>query len=183
MPKAVDPSDSCVFPLDGFYARGGLPLPPVCVLAPRELPEPDRSLLVHPHDMTSSLRRHHGESIHIRALHRERRGDFYFREVVLVLDDSRRRVEFGAIRINLALFEAAAREVILENHLPLGHILLKYRVPFTSRPASFFSLRADDFISRALEMKPGTILYGRRNNLLNPRRKILAEVVEILPRA
>src|SRR5689334_5146854 len=89
-------------PLDEFYARAGLKLPKIDRIADQDLPQPYRSLLSHEKDMTPTLEKHHGAEIHLRVLGRERRGDFYFREVVLELDGSNTPVEFGAIKMSLA---------------------------------------------------------------------------------
>jgi hypothetical protein len=74
------------YPLDDFYAQQGLVLPPIEAVEGRDVPEPYKSLLVHSDDMTPTLERFYGDKIHIRVLRRQQRDDFYFREVVLVLD-------------------------------------------------------------------------------------------------
>src|SRR5947208_3193734 len=111
------------YPLDEFYVQAGMQLPAIEQIDGSNVPEPYRSLLAHAHDMTPTLERFHGRPIHLQVLRREQRDDFYFREVVLVLDGSDMPVEFGAIKINLALFAPSARRVILEERFPLGHIL------------------------------------------------------------
>src|SRR2546429_46197 len=112
-----------IHPLDAFYARAGLPLPPFGEIDGEAVPEPYKALLVHREDMTPTLERFHRQDIHLRVLGRRRNDDEYFREVVLLLDGSDQPVEFGAIKINLKLFSAAARAQILEERRPLGHIL------------------------------------------------------------
>ncbi|MFO1498830.1 MAG: hypothetical protein U1G07_10630 [Verrucomicrobiota bacterium] len=96
------------YPLDDFYARARLPLPEIEMIEPAEMPEPYRRLLVHNNDMTPTLSAYHARVIHLRVLGRQYRDDYYFREVVLVTDETELPVEFGAIRINLALSDAAA---------------------------------------------------------------------------
>src|SRR5579862_4084832 len=115
-------------PLDEFYARAGLRLPIINRIGSDQLPQPYRKLLCHENDMTPTLEKYHGAEIHLRILGREQRGDFYFREVVLELDGSDKPVEFGAIKMSLALFPARARQVILEERIPLGTILRKYEI-------------------------------------------------------
>jgi chorismate-pyruvate lyase len=168
-------------PLDEFYVQMGLPLPEVEAVAAERVPEPCRGLLVHREDMTPTLERHHGCAIHIRVLRREQRGDHYYREVVLLRDDNDQPVEFGAIRINLALFPPAARREILEERLPLGHILGGHAIPHFNRPKAFLRVVADDVINRALGLTGPNVLYGRRNTHLDPQGRPLAEIVEILP--
>ncbi len=171
------------FPLDDFYARSGLPLPPIERLAGEQVPEPYRSLLVHDTDMTPTLESFHGARIHLQILNRERRADFYFREVILRLDQSETAVEFGANKISLLLFPSKARQMILEERLPLGRILKECQVAHHTRPKAFFKVTADDLIGRVLGVAAGVDLYGRRATISDPQQRPLSEIVEILPQA
>ncbi|HXG48367.1 MAG TPA: hypothetical protein VNO52_12135 [Methylomirabilota bacterium] len=169
------------YPLDEFYTRAGLPLPEIVQVRGEEVPEPYHTLLVHQTDMTPTLERYHGDVIHIRALRRDQRNGFYFREVVLELDRDGTPVEFGAIKINLNLFEARARQLILGEREPLGHILAECGVAHTSRPKAYLRLWSDDLIGAALRLAGPATLYGRRNTLFDAAQQPLAEIVEILP--
>ena len=169
------------YPLDEFYAQAGLPLPAIESIAGNAVPEPHKSLLVHERDMTPTLELFHAGTIHIRALRSEQRGEFYFREVVLVLDRDETPVEFGAIKISLNLFAPAARRLILEEREPLGHILKSCEVVHTSRPKAFLRVASDGFINGALNLSGQHTLYGRRNTLTDSKGRPLAEIVEILP--
>jgi hypothetical protein len=174
---------SLVHPLDEFYAQAGQPLPPLNQIDGEAVPEPYKSLLVHRNDMTPTLERFHRHNIHLQVLGHRRKGDVYFREVVLRLDDSNAAVEFGAIRINLALFAPATREKILREHLPLGHILEEDKISHTSRPSAYLRLASDKLINEFLDLSGAQVLYGRRNTLFDPQNRPLAEIVEILPPA
>jgi chorismate-pyruvate lyase len=171
------------YPLDEFYSLAGLPLPEIDQIRGEEMPEPYRSLLVHQNDMTPTLEKFHGGKIHVHVLRREQRNGFYFREVVLEKDADDAPVEFGAIKINLSLFEPKARQLILGEREPLGHILADCAVVHSSRPKAYLKLLADDLIGETLRVSRRTTLYGRRNTLFNPQQQPLAEIVEILPPA
>jgi chorismate-pyruvate lyase len=171
------------YPLDDFYAQAGRALPPIEAVAGDDVPEPYKSLLVHQDDMTPTLEKFHGERIHLAVLSRQQRDDFYFREVVLLLDKSDKPVEFGAIKINLALFPSAARKEILEERRPLGTLLGDYTIVHTSRPKAYLRIQSDDFINAAFRLDKSQWLYGRRNTLWDPQQRPLAEIVEILPPA
>ena len=108
------------YPLDDFYAQQGLTLPVIDSVAGEDVPQPYRSLLVHDDDMTPTLEHFHGGQIHVTVLRRQQRGDFYYREVVLSRDTDNAPVEFGAIKIMLNLFPAAARQAVLSERTPLG---------------------------------------------------------------
>ena len=174
---------SIAYPLDEFYARSGLTLPPLDQIDGEAVPEPYKSLLVHERDMTSTLENFHGAGVHLRLLGTVRKGDDYFREVLLVLDGFDRPVEFGAIQIHLARFPEAARQEILEGCFPLGHVIKDHAIPFLSRPQAFLRIASDRLIDELLGLTGAHVLYGRRNTLLNPAGESLAEIVEILPPA
>ena len=182
MPPLVHPPIySDIYPLDESYAARGEAAPVIDRVEPGEVPEPYHSLLVHQTDMTSTLEKFHGEALHIEVLARDVRKNEYCREVALVLDRTKKRVEFGAIKIMLDLFPAEARQEILRAQQPLGRILNLFNIPFASRPGAFLRLESDKFIDTALQLRGPQLLYGRRNSLLDSRERPLAEIVEILP--
>ena len=169
------------YPLDEFYALAHRELPHIEQVRGDELPEPWRTLLVHNNDMTPTLENFYADDLTLKVISRHHRGDFYFREVVLLTGKEQKAVEFGAIKINLGLFPCSARPRILEEHQPLGGILREYRIPHSSRPKAFLRLHSDEFINSALQLRGQHVLYGRRNTLFDPMQRPLAEIVEILP--
>lgn len=184
MPATLrEPELKLLYPLDDFYARGGLIVPRVTEVEPDDVPEPYRALLVHDHDMTPTLERFHGERIHLKVIGRQLNGEALSRLVVLTLDQSLRPVEFGAIVIHLQHFPPEARQAILECRTPLGTILADYHVEHQSRPRGFIRVTSDPLIKGAMELTGSQPLYGRRNVLSGPGGAVLADVVEILPPA
>jgi hypothetical protein len=175
------PIFSDLYPMDEFYALRRDPPPAMQRVEPDKVPEPWRSLLVHQTDMTSTLENYHKEQLHIEVLARHVIENEYFREVALVLNESGKRVEFGAIKILLDLFPVEARQEILREREPLGRILNVFGVVFASRPRAYLRMVSDKFIERALKLKECKILFGRRNTLLDEWDRPLAEIVEILP--
>lgn len=180
-PFAPRATYSDIYPLDAFYENSGTSLPVIGRVEPDEMPEPYRSLLVHKNDMTPTLRSFYKDTIHIRVLERHIFENEYFRQVVLLLNGTERPIEFGAIKIVLDLFPDAAREEILQEKRPLGHILQEHQIPHSSRPSSFLTVASDDLINRVLKLNGTQSLYGRRNTLVDPWDRPLAEIVEILP--
>ncbi len=168
-------------PLDELYAKAGLSLPHIENVPGEQVPQPFRKLLVHEGDMTPTLEKFHRSAIHLNVLGREQRDDIYFREVLLLADDSEKVVEFGAIKINLAYFPPPARQEILREHLPLGTILARNKIDHTSRPKAFLKVQSDAFMNGVLGLNGVHTLYGRRNTLSNLQGQPLAEIVEILP--
>ncbi len=170
-----------VFPLNEFYSRAGLALPKFQLVAAQDMPEPYRKLLVHFDDMTPTLEAHHLGDIHIEVLGRERRGDAYFREVILRLDRDDRPVEFGANKISLERLSPVVRRLVLQEQLPFGHILKAHDVPHVGHPTAFFRVEGDLLMNRAFGLTGQHVLHGRRNTLRDLEGGCLCEVVEILP--
>lgn len=172
---------SFIYPLDGLYRYYQLDLPPFERVEELMVPEPYQSLLVHVNDMTPTLESFHKERIWIRPEARYLDDDFYFREVILFLENSKKPVEYGAIVIHLENCPEGSREAILEARKPLGTLMKEHHIPHTSRPAGFFKIRSDSMISQRLQVAENLELYGRRNALITPEGNALAEIVEILP--
>lgn len=181
LPKSKQFELPAAHPLDEFYAQAGKSLPPLTQVEGESVPEPHKSLLVHTKDMTPTLEKFHQRPIHLRVMGRRRRGNEYFREVVLLLDGTNQPVEFGAIKIYLDLLPAAGREQVLAEQRPLGHILAEHKIPHHSRPSAFLRMASDLFINDALNLTGANVLYGRHNTLLNEKDQAFAEIVEILP--
>lgn len=170
---------SAVALLRRFYSQAGAPPPLIESIAADALPEVARSLLAHDSDMTSTLEQFYKAAIHIRVLRRERLHSLYLREVVLVTENGL-PVEYGVIKIDLNRFPGEARQLILAERLPLGRILQEMQIPYLSRPQTFYAISPNRYIAEQLGLESCPKLYGRRNLLLNPERKLLADVLEIL---
>jgi len=142
-----------------------------------------RQLLDHRRDMTSTLERWLGEPLHLRVLARLRNDDELLRQVVLVGARSGRVAELGAIGIRLERFAPLVRAEILTARHPLGALLARHAIAYTSRPRSFLALSADADVARVLGpgVATGDALWGRTNLLSTPAGETLARVVEILP--
>jgi chorismate-pyruvate lyase len=182
-PACPPPLVCGLYPLDEFYALRGEVVPPIERAEPEEIPQPQRALLAHESDMTSTLESFYRKRLRVEVLARHTVENEYCREVALRLEENGRRVEFGAIKIMLDLFPAEVRREILRERQPLGRILTGAGVDFYSRPHLYLRVRSDDFINRALGLSGSHILYGRRNTLVDSWSRPLAEIVEILPPA
>ena len=177
-------SDSARHPKDLLreaFSRHGLGAPELTLVSASEIPEPCRSLLVHEADMTSTLKRFHGDSLVLKRLHVEEIEGCLDREVVLCTKKEGRPVEYGVIRIMLTSFEAPARESILAGIIPLGQILDDFEVRYVSRPREYFRILNLPYLEKELDDPGVSERYGRINTLTKPTGELLAEVIEILP--
>jgi chorismate-pyruvate lyase len=169
--------------LDRFYSQTGYAPPRLERLEGDRLPEPYRKLLVHSSDMTPALESFHESQLRIQVLGRDRDGENYFREVLLLTEPGLRPVEYGVIRICLDHLPARARDWVLGENRPLGDILRAEAIPHLSWPQSFFRLSANERLCGVFGLVDPPPLYGRRNVLLSGSRRLIAEVFEVLPPA
>ncbi len=181
MSAALPTDASLLQPLTEFYLTAGRKLPWHQAVAGEQIPEPQRTLLVHDRDMTSTLEQFHGSRIHLRLVSLEIRGNILHRQVVLSLDAHGEAVEFGAIRVDLDRFQEPWRSEIVASRRPLGGILNASGRPYVSRPSAFLELEADDFLCEVLRLRKAIRLYGRQNTLRTPDGLEIAEIIEILP--
>ena len=94
------------YPLNEFYAMAEMPLPAIEAVSGEQVPEPQKTLLVHENDMTPTLQKFYNYRIDLELKKKVLNGRFFMREVVL-LERRRRPVVFGAIRIHLEMFPEA----------------------------------------------------------------------------
>jgi hypothetical protein len=165
-----------------FY--GEMAAPPAIdalLVTPDAIPQPQRSLLVHDRDMTSTLVRFHGEPIKLRVLDCNLLGDYYRRHIILEASRSRRPVEYGAIRVNLPRLAAPVQTEVLQARGPLGGILSAHGISFRCCPGAYFKILSNALIGDSLQLDEPTWLYGRCNCLSDAGGRTIAEVIEILP--
>ncbi len=173
--------DACTFPLSEFYAHAKLPLPRIELIAGDAVPAPYQALLVHPHDMTPTLEAFYQSDIHLEIVSQQRRGDFYFREVVLRLNRDEQPVEFGANKLYVGRFPEEVQELILAEEIPLGRILADCGVKHRTEIRGFLRVESDALISEKFELTAPAVLYGRKALISDLQGRPLSEVVEILP--
>lgn len=166
--------------LGRFYERSGLSGPWLKKLEARDVPESYRQLLVHSNDMTPTLEHFYRAPLHLHVLSSERVSNTYAREVVLEIEHTRRPVEYGAICVHLEHFPEPVQAMILAGQQPFGRILQSETIAHLSWPQAFFSGKADGHMRRLMRLADESMLYGRRNVLVDGRRRLLAEVIEIL---
>jgi hypothetical protein len=175
-------SNGVLFPLDFVYARSGVAIPEAEVIEADSIPQPYRKLLVHTSDMTLTLERHFGGRVALRPLAIFSTDVWYFRRVLLALEDTGRPVEMGAIRIKVGAFSDRIRRQILANEIPLGRLLREGGVKFQSLPRAFLAVTPNPEMMGVFWMRDPLPLFGRRTEMMQDGAKI-GDIVEVLPRA
>jgi chorismate-pyruvate lyase len=130
--------------------------------------------------MTPTLENFFRQPLGLIVLSRDIQEESYRREVVLTLGCEMRPILYGAIRILLGRLPEKAREGVLEERFPLGHILQTEAIPHLSWPQAFFRAEPDTHMTAMLQLQHVGDLYGRRNVLVDGSRRLLAEVIEVL---
>src|SRR5204863_9660298 len=125
--------------------------------------------------MRPTIEKAHTRSIHLTILHREQRDDYYFRKVTWLMRGSEKPVEFGANKVCLFLFPPRARQLVLEEQVPLGRILKDCEIGHTTHAKAFFRVQPDDLITEVLAMKKPVPLFGRRAAIVDSHKGPLAE--------
>lgn len=170
-----------LFPLDAAYAHAGADAPDATEVAPGEIPEPYRSLLVHEHDMTPTLERHFGGPVALRVLSAFTNDQAYIRRILLVQEYSGRPVEMGALCLDLAVFRPKVRAEILRGERPFSTVLRDNGLAFASRPTRYLAVSPNSEMLGVFWMREPLTLFGRQTAVLLDGRKI-GDIVEILPR-
>lgn len=116
--------DELCAPLRGYRA-GLLVCEPVLA---EEMPEEYRRLLVHERHMTLALKDHCRSKLDLYVMDVHRDGDSYRRKIFLTPAGSSQSLELGVVRLDLGYLPAGPKHEILDQHTPLGAVLVKHNV-------------------------------------------------------
>jgi hypothetical protein len=130
-------------------------------VAPEQMPEPYRSLLVHEHHMTVTVEAHHGDLVDVRVLEEFRTENTYARKILLALQKSRRVVQFGLMRLHLQYCSPAVRAEILAARTPLGRILIEHDVLRRIEPTAFLRVTPGPAMMEWFGLDSPQATYGR----------------------
>lgn len=148
-------------------------------LAPEEIPEPYRTLLVHNHHMTVTVEDFYRDRVDVAILESQLLGHEYRRKILLALTGNSRVVQFGLVCIDLSLLSSVVREQIIAGKTPLGRILIENDVLREVRPISYWKVQPNDALRDWFQMTHDEDLYGRIG-LITTDGQPAIEVLEIL---
>ena len=98
------------------------------------------------------------------------------------------------LRRRMERVEARAPAVVEHDHVadlraevvgggkPLGAILNESGLPYASRPGGFLKIPGETFQPDFFPTAGSKFLFGRYNTLLDAKERVLARIIEILPR-
>ena len=148
-------------------------------VAPGDVPEPYRGLLVHEHHMTVTVEAHHGDLVDVQVLAEHLEGDTYARKILLALKKSKKVVQFGLMQIHLQYCSQAVREEILSKRTPLGRILIEHNVLRRIEPTAFLRIVPGRDMMTWFALDEPTPTYGRLA-LIHCDNKPAVELLEIV---
>jgi hypothetical protein len=111
--------------------------PSVTTVPPDAVPPPFQGLLVHDQHMTVTVEAYHGDLVDVRVLSRHIAASHYSRKIVVELRNSRQRVLFGIVRVNLDYCSVPVCAEILAEKTPFGRVLIKHNVMRRIEPTAF----------------------------------------------
>lgn len=149
------------------------------------LPDPFRALLDHGKSMTAVLADRWQAEIVAEVVSHDLAGGTaaLVRRVVLMTQPGRLPVEIAEIRVRPGAFDDALLRRLAGTSVPFGWSLQREGIAFATEPVAFFRVPAAGVLAMAGRVEEGTVLFGRRARLLGPGGRLLAETIEILPRA
>ncbi len=136
-------------------------LPAYEVLPANKVPPPYHGLLVHEHHMTVTVEAYHGDLVNVQILEKRQEGDFYARKILLALQKTGRIVQFGIVRVNLALCSPEVRAEIVAGQTPFGRILINHNVLRRIEPTAFLRLTPTPSMMKWFGMTEPRPLHGR----------------------
>lgn len=143
-----------LFPPAEYLAKSEL-------VTPDEMPEPYGRLLVHEHHMTVTVEAHHGDLVDVQVLEERRAEHTYARKILLVLQKSRRVVQFGLMRVHLEYCSPEVRAQIVAGKTPLGRILIQHDVLRRIEPTAFLRITPGPMMMTWFGLSEPLLTYGR----------------------
>jgi chorismate-pyruvate lyase len=141
-----------------------------------------RSLLDHAGSMTLRLESYWRETLRLRVLSSQQRGDYLVRLVLLEGARSGAVRQLAALRLRLSALPELLQLAVREGHVPLGRLLNDAGIEFRPARLAFIDARCPALSSLNTRLEPGSRLPGRLSRLLlHPSDAVLGESVEMLP--
>jgi chorismate-pyruvate lyase len=148
-------------------------------IAAEQVPEPYHRLLVHDQHMTVTVEAHHQGRVNVVVLAQRRDGDAYSRKILLSLERDGKIVQFGLVIIHLEFCSDAVKAAILEQHTPLGRILIEHDVLRRIEPTAFLRVTPGPEMIQWFNLATPDVTYGRLA-LIHCDGKPAIELLEIV---
>ncbi|MDO8630737.1 MAG: hypothetical protein Q7R41_09605 [Phycisphaerales bacterium] len=144
-----------------------------------QIPPKIRRMLVHSEHMTATLKRHYNQPVALRVLDHRDDIDLYRRKILLTVDEGRRIVEFGIVRMSLGPLDEAARREILLHQTPLGEVFERFEVLTKVEPRWFLRFPTGSPVVEYFG--PGAAEAYGRIGLIHCNGDPAVELLEVVP--
>jgi len=145
----------------------------------QQVPTEYRRLLAHNEHMTVAMEAHHESLVDVEILKSLQDKCTYARKILLRRQKDAAVVQFGILRLDLALLEDAVRDEILSGKRPLGRILVRHNVMRSVRLETLWHVQLGPDLAALFEASTGVSTYGRTATIeLNGEKAV--EVLEIV---
>jgi hypothetical protein len=155
-------------------------------VAPGEMPSTPRQLLVHQKHMTRTLNAHYAVPVDVHVMERHRENDLYSRKIFLTARESKVVVEYGLVRLNFSYMPPNVRETILQEHAPLGSILINNNILRRIQPRWYLKFPKESTILKWFNHSGNNEdLYGRLGTIYcngEPAIELVEIVTAIAPK-
>ena len=143
------------------------------------VPSEYRRLLAHNEHMTVAMEAHHESLVDVEILESLQDKHTYARKILLRRQKDAAVVQFGILRLDLALLEDAVRDEILSGKRPLGRILVRHNVMRSVRLETLWHVHLGSELAALFEATKGISTFGRSATIeLNGKKAV--EVLEIV---
>lgn len=130
-----------------------------------DLPSPYNELLNHHAHMTVTLEAHHGEKVDVIVYRHHRRkdddGDWYVRESILKTHGKGKVVQYGIVRLNVAMLAPHVWAQIEARQIPLGRVLIEHNVLREVQLCELWKIKVGPALAHSLETEVDGTVYGR----------------------
>ncbi len=143
------------------------------------VPDEYRRLLDHNNHMTVTVEAFHRCPVDVRVIDRRVTPTHYARKILLSRQSDGAIVQFGIMRVNLALLKDAVRERILAEDTPLGRILIENDVLRSVRLRSLWQVVPGEELQAYFAL-PGPLCTYGRTAVIELNEAPAVEVLEIV---
>jgi chorismate-pyruvate lyase len=164
---------------DLFYADLGR-LGSFSELPAADLPDVPRRLLAHDEHMTVTVEAFHGGLVRVEVLETNITPTHYARRILLHRERDDQIVQFGIVRLALALIDPVVRQEIESQSAPLGRVLIQHNVLRNVRLLSLWRITPGEDLCRLFRCGESQDCYGR-TALIYCDGVPAVELLEILP--
>jgi chorismate-pyruvate lyase len=165
--------------LVSIFYKGPADLGAFAPVSPRDVAEPERSLLNHDCHMTVTLEKFHSSPVHVVVLRTARDGNHYAREILLRRSSDGAIVQYGVARLDLDFMDEHVVSEIESEQTPLGRILINHNVMRQVELLTLYRIRPAAALSAALQIPRDAVAYGR-TALIHCNSQPAVELLEIV---